>query len=150
MARNTVLTRRVCGVLLMSINPCEMSDTQTKAAFVCILASASSKPSSPETRQKVKCLDRANLLRLVRSSKNDVASQLKVSLFFVCIGFSGVCGRNGNMSNSVKNVCKCLVNRLLCDNSVTNLLRLLINLSKLFCFLCLSIKLGERAPGIHL
>ena len=54
MARHTVFTLRVCGVLMMSVNPCEMSDTQTKAVFVIILVSASSKPSNPLTLQKVK------------------------------------------------------------------------------------------------
>ena len=92
MARNTVFTLRVCGVLLMSVNPCEMSDTQTKAVFVSIFANASSKPSSPLTLQKVKRLDCENLLRLVRSSKNDVASQLKVSLLGTVVGCCGVIG----------------------------------------------------------
>ena len=62
----------------MSVYPSDMSDTQTKAVLFCSLASASSKPSRLLTLQKVKWLDCANLLRLVRSAKNAVAFQLKL------------------------------------------------------------------------
>ena len=97
MAKNTVFTRRVCGVLLMSVNPCEMSDTQTKAGFVSSFASASSKPSRLDTRQKVKCLDLASLFLLVRSSKKAVAFQLNVLSFGVGEGCCGCKGKNGSI-----------------------------------------------------
>ena len=66
MAKNTVFTRRVCGVSSSCVYPCEISETQTKFVWLCIFARASSKPSIPLTLQKVNFFTFASLFLSVR------------------------------------------------------------------------------------
>lgn len=90
-ARNTVFTLLVCGELFSSVYPCEMSETAMKAAADCMDCKASSKPSSPNTRQKTKLLAFANVFEDASRSKNAVLdkciSERKISVFYFVFYF---------------------------------------------------------------